>query len=68
MKTFKYLGMVFMSDGSWNKKIDTRIGEANSVLRELHCSVVTKRELSSTAEMPVFKSVFVPILTCGYES
>jgi len=56
------------SDGSRNKKIDTRIGEASSVLRELHCSVVTKRELSNTTKLPVFKSVFVPILTCGHES
>ena len=31
-------------------------------------SVVTKRELSNTAELSVFKSVFVPILSYGHES
>jgi len=45
VETFKYLMMVFSSDGSRNKGIDTRIGRANAVLRELYFSVVTKREL-----------------------
>jgi len=27
-------------DGRWNKKVDTRIGEANATLREHRCSVV----------------------------
>jgi len=48
------------------KEIDTRIGKANAVLRELYCSVVTKQELSKTAKLSIFKSVFV--LTCGHES
>jgi len=65
---FKYLGVVFMSDRSWNKGIDTRSRIANAVLRELYCSVVTKRELSKTTKLSGFKSVFVPILTCGHES
>jgi len=33
VETFKYLGVVFTSDGSRNKSIDTRIGKANAVLR-----------------------------------
>jgi len=57
--------MVFSSDGSRNKGIDTRIDKANAVLRELYFSVVTKRELLKTAKLTVFKSVFVPILACG---
>jgi len=40
----KYLGVVFTSDGNRNKGIDTLIGKANAVLRELYCSEVTKRE------------------------
>jgi len=31
-------------------------------------SVATKRELSNTAKLSAFKSVFVPILTYGHES
>jgi len=38
------------------------------VLRELYFSVVMKRVLSKTAKVSVFKSVYVPILTCGHES
>jgi len=30
--------------------------------------VVTKRELSNTAKLSVFKSVFLPTLTYGHES
>ena len=48
--------------------IDTRIGKAKTVLRELDRSVVTKRELSNTTKRSVFKSVFVPIFTHGHES
>jgi len=59
---------MFTSDGSRNKGIDTRIGKANAVVRELYCFMVTKRELSKNAKLSVFKSVFVPILTSGHES
>jgi len=44
---FKHLGVVFAS-GRWSLKIDTRISEANVVLRELYRSVGTKQELSNT--------------------
>jgi len=43
--------------------MDTRIGKANAFLRDLYRSVAPKRELSNTAKLSVFKSVFVPILT-----
>jgi len=68
VETFKDLGVVFTSDESRNKDIETRIGRANVVLPGLYCSVVTKRELSNTAKLSVYKSVFVPILPCGLES
>jgi len=51
---FKYLGVVFTSDQSRNKGLDIWIGKANSVLRELYCSVVTKRELTMTAKLLQF--------------
>ena len=68
VKTFKCLGMVFTSDKSRKKGVDTRIGRANAVLRELFCSVVAKQGLSNKANFSVSKSVFVPILTCGQVS
>jgi len=48
--------------------MDTRISKANAALFELSCTVVTKRELSNTARLSVFKTVFVLILTYGRES
>ena len=63
----KYLEVVFTSDGSRNKGINTRAGEANAVLREFCRSVVTKRELLKTTKLSVCKPVFVPILTHGHE-
>jgi len=35
VENFMYLGVLFTSDGRWDEEIDTRIGEANAVLREL---------------------------------
>jgi len=60
--------MVFTNNGRLNREIDTRIGKANAYLCELYCSVVTKRELSTTGKFLVFKSIFVPILTYGHGS
>jgi len=62
VETFKYLRVVFTCDGRRSQEVDTRIGKANAVLRELYRSVVTKRELLNTAKLSVFKSIFVPIL------
>ena len=50
-----------------NEEIDTRIRKANALVREIHLSAVTKRELSNNAKLSVFKSVFVPILTYGHD-
>jgi len=55
VESFKYLGVVFTDEIRRNKEIDTRIGEANGVLRELYGSVLTKREFSNTAKLSVFK-------------
>ena len=55
------------SDGIQDREIDTRIRQANAILREPYYSVVTKRELSTNAKLSTFKSVFVPILAYDYE-
>jgi len=75
-RKFKYLGMIFNPcrrpnnsshpQGAWrkNKGFDTRVDEANAVLCGLYHSLVTKRELANNANLSVFESVFVSILTC----
>ena len=54
LEIFKYLGVVFTSDGRQSEDIDTRIANANAVQRELYRSVVTKWEFSNTAKLSVF--------------
>jgi len=68
VEKFKYLGVAFTSDGRQNKELDTRIGKANAVLRELYRAVVAKRELSNAAKLSFDKSAFLPVLTFGHES
>ena len=55
MEMSKYLGVVITGDGRQNNEIDTKIAKANAVLRELYHSVLTKRELSTTTKLSVFK-------------
>jgi len=64
---FKYLGLVFTSDGRQNMEVDRRIGKTNAVLCELYSSAVTKRDLSNFAKLSMFESVF-SILTYGHDS
>jgi len=47
---------------------DTPTSETNAALQELYRSVATKTKLSNIAKLSAFKSVCVPILTCGHES
>ncbi|TWW54739.1 hypothetical protein D4764_0188490 [Takifugu flavidus] len=46
VEEFKYLGVLFTSEGRMEREIDRRIGAASAVMRTLHRSVVVKRELS----------------------
>ena len=67
VEEFKYLGILFTSDGRREREIDRRIGAASAVMRTLHRSVVVKRELSRKAKLSIYRSVYVPILTYGHE-
>ena len=64
---FKYLGVSFTSDGRQNSELDIRIGKAGAVMRQLHRSVLLKRELCTKAKLSIFRSVYVTILTYGHE-
>jgi exonuclease III len=67
VEKFKYLGVLFVSNGSWDQEIDRRIGAAAAVMRQLYRGAVCKRELSNKAKLAVFKSIFIPTLTYGHE-
>ncbi|TWW79207.1 hypothetical protein D4764_10G0002370 [Takifugu flavidus] len=67
VEEFKYLGVLFTSEGRMEREIDRRIGAASAVMRALHWSVVVKRELSRKAKLSIYRSIFVPTLPYGHE-
>ncbi|TWW58331.1 hypothetical protein D4764_07G0010500 [Takifugu flavidus] len=64
---FKYLGVLFTSEGRMEQDINRRTGAASAVMRTLHRSVVVKRELSQKAKLSIYRSIFVPTLTYGHD-
>ncbi|TWW62757.1 hypothetical protein D4764_04G0014040 [Takifugu flavidus] len=66
VEEFKFLGVLFTSEGRMEQEIDRRIGAASVVMRTLHRSVVVKRELSQKAKLLIYRSIFVPTLTYGW--
>ncbi|VDP04527.1 unnamed protein product [Soboliphyme baturini] len=68
VEKFKYVGVVFISDGKFEEEIDWRMRVASGVLRESARKVVTKAELRLKAKLSMFKSIFILMLTYGHES
>ncbi|MDF4405451.1 reverse transcriptase domain-containing protein, partial [Vibrio parahaemolyticus] len=67
VEEFKYLGILFTSEGRMEREIDRRIGAASAVMRALNRSVVVKRELSQKARLLIYRLIYVPTLTYGHE-
>ncbi len=67
VEEFKYLGVLFTSEGRMEREIDRRIGAASAVMRSMYRSVVVKKELSRKAKLSIYRSIYVPILTYGHE-
>ena len=59
---FKYLGVLFTSEGQMEREIDGRIVAASAVLWALHRPVVVKKELSQKAKLSFYWSIYVTIL------
>jgi len=66
-KEFKYLGVLFTSEGKMEREIDRQIGAAAAVKQALYRSVLVKRELSRKAKFSIYWSVYVPTLTYDHE-
>ncbi len=67
VEEFKYLGVLFTSEGGMEREIDRRIGAASAVMRSMYRSVVVKKELSRKAKLSIYLSIYVPTLTYGHE-
>ncbi|KAK3534690.1 hypothetical protein QTP86_020345 [Hemibagrus guttatus] len=66
VEEFKYLGVLFTSEGRMDREIDRRIGAAAAVMWSMYWSVVVKKELSQKAKLSIYQSIYVPTLTCGH--
>ncbi|KAL1282365.1 hypothetical protein QQF64_001168 [Cirrhinus molitorella] len=67
VEDFKYLGVLFTSEGRLEREIDRRIGAAAAAMRFMYWSVVVKKELSEKAKLSIYQSIYVPTLTYGHE-
>ncbi|GAA6099878.1 uncharacterized protein LOC111191400, partial [Tachysurus ichikawai] len=67
VEEFKYLGVLFTSEGRMERKIDRWIGGSSAVMRSIYRSVVVKKELSCKAKLSIYQSIYVPTLTYGHE-
>ncbi|TWW64971.1 hypothetical protein D4764_22G0006180 [Takifugu flavidus] len=55
VEEFKYLEILFTSEGRMEREIDRRIGAASA------------KELSRKAKLSIYRSIYVPILTYGHQ-
>ncbi|KAK3538621.1 hypothetical protein QTP86_008833 [Hemibagrus guttatus] len=67
VEKFKYLGVLFTSEGRMDREIDRRIGAAAAVMRSMYRSVVVKKELSRKAKLSIYQSIYAPTLTYAHE-
>ncbi|KAK3525020.1 hypothetical protein QTP86_013357 [Hemibagrus guttatus] len=67
VEEFKYLGVLFTSEGRMDCEIDRRIGAAATLMRSMYRSVVVKKELSRKAKLSIYQSIYAPTLTYGHE-
>ncbi|KAK3569195.1 hypothetical protein QTP86_026474, partial [Hemibagrus guttatus] len=67
VEEFKYLGVLFTSEGRMDCEIDRRIGAVAAVMRSTYRSVVVKKELSQKAKLLLYHSIYVPTLTYVHE-
>ncbi|KAK3510915.1 hypothetical protein QTP70_025543 [Hemibagrus guttatus] len=67
VEEFKYLWVLFTSEGRKDREIDRRIAAAAAVRRSMYRSVVVKKELSRKVKLSIYQSIYVPTITYGHE-
>ncbi|KAK3530905.1 hypothetical protein QTP70_005451 [Hemibagrus guttatus] len=55
VEEFKYLWVLFTSEGRMDREIDRWIGAAAAVIRSMYRSVVVKKELSQKAKLSIYQ-------------
>ncbi|XP_061622105.1 furin (paired basic amino acid cleaving enzyme) a isoform X2 [Phyllopteryx taeniolatus] len=59
VEEFKYLAVLFTSEGRMEREMDRRIGAASAVMQTLYRSDILK--------LSIYRSIYVPTLTYGHE-
>ncbi len=59
IEEFKYLRVLFTSEGKMEREIDRLIGAVSAVMQMLNRSVVVKRELSWKAKLSIYRLIYV---------
>ena len=67
VEEFKYLGILFSSDGRMERELSRRINQASAVMRELR-AMAGNAWLSMEAQVTIYNSLFKSVLTYGHES
>ncbi|KAI3351691.1 hypothetical protein L3Q82_020526, partial [Scortum barcoo] len=65
VEEFKYLWVLFMSEGKMQREIDRQIGAASAVMRSVYQTVVVKKELSGKAKLSIYRSIYTPTSPMG---
>ena len=53
-ENYKYIEIIFSRDGRQDRELDTRLGKASAVMRQLYRLVILKRESCTKAKFSVF--------------
>ena len=67
VEEFKYLRVLFTSEGRVKLEVNRQIGATSAVMQTLQQSVVVKRELGWKTKFSIYQLVFVITLTYGHE-
>ncbi|KAI3363814.1 hypothetical protein L3Q82_001419 [Scortum barcoo] len=61
VEEFKYLGVLFTSEGKIERETDRRIGAASAVMRSVYRTVVVKKELSrkKVERLSIYRSIYM---------
>ncbi|KAI3351701.1 hypothetical protein L3Q82_020541 [Scortum barcoo] len=69
VEEFKYLGVLFMSEGKIEYKFGRWIGAASAVMQSVYWTVLVKKELSRKAKLSIYQWVqgaYIPSTSGGY--
>ena len=64
----KYLGVIISSDGSMDKEVEARIGNATQVIGGMNEMVLRRKELSRSTKLKVVNTTVMPTLTYSCET